>query len=181
MDGGNGTAGATGENHWAGLSNVAGTARAIDGEGDVLSCFDLAAHGKQSLHRAARRTSLRSAEAEAFDDPAGPLTIEIHGVQHHDAAIAPDPGGGEDAAMPNRANPRFAGVANLDGVADADHFDAQGRTDNPNDPVHGPGDDRNLHATPTRKLRQRDFRWRIGDGAAGRWGRFRVSIHCAIV
>ena len=59
--------------------------------------------------------ALRGAEAEALDHAARPLPIEIHRVQHHDAAISPDPYRGENTAMPERADPhcasRFRGFA----------------------------------------------------------------------
>src|SRR3984957_4614117 len=162
MDRGNGAAGAAGEDYGAGFGDVARAAGPVDGKGDVLPCFELAAHGQQAFDGAARRTALRGAKSEAFDDAASPLAVKIHGVHDDDAAIAPDPGGGEDAAMPEGADARLAGAANLDGVLDADDFEAQGGAEQANGPEDEPGDDGDLQATPGRKLERRNFRGRSG-------------------
>src|SRR5580700_3634745 len=102
MDGGNGVAGAAGQDYGSGLGDVARTARAVDGEANVLAGFELAAHGDQAFDRAARRTALRGTESQPFDHAASPLAVEIHGVHDDYAAIAPDPGGGKNAAVPER-------------------------------------------------------------------------------
>src|ERR1700722_12658455 len=181
MDRGNGAAGAAGEDYGAGVGDVARTAGPVDGKGDVLPCFELAAHGEQAFDGAARGAALGGAESEAFDDAASPLAVEIYGVQDHYAAIAPDPGRGEDAAMPECADAGLAGAANLDGVLHADDFEAQGGADQADGPVDEPGDDGNLKAAPGGKLGRRNFRGRIGDVSAGRRCRFPFGFHVAIV
>src|ERR1700722_283670 len=181
MNGGNRAAGAAGENQRAGFGNVARAARAIGGKGDVFSGFELVGQRHQAFNRSARRTSLRGAETEAFDDAAGPLAVEIYGVHDHHAAIAPDPGGGEDAAVPERADAGFTPLGNLNGVVDSHDFEADGGADQADDPVNRPGDDWNLHPAPAGKWRQWDFGRRICAWAAGWRGGFRVGFHCAIV
>src|ERR1700722_15257226 len=148
MDRGNGIAGATGQDDRSGLGDIARTARAVDGEAHVLPGFELAAHGDQALDCAARRTALRGAESQPFDHAASPLAVEIYGVHDDYSAIAPDPSGGKNAAVPERPASGLAFAANLDGVLDADDFDAQGGSNQADRPVDKPGDDGNLQAAP---------------------------------
>src|SRR5208282_6410653 len=98
-------------------------------------------------------TALRSAKAEALDHLARPLTVEIDRVQHDDAAIAPRPNRGENAAVPERADGGLTPAANLSGVVHADDFQAQRGADQAHEPIHDPRDHGNLHPPPARKVR----------------------------
>jgi hypothetical protein len=104
----NRTPSATRENHGAGFGDVARAARTVDCERDVVARFEMPGHGGQAFDGSARRTSLRRREAQTFDYAARPLTIEVDRVEHRDAAVAPDPRGRENAAVPERADGRLA-------------------------------------------------------------------------
>ena len=77
-----------GEHDRAGLGDVAGAARTVDGKRAVLALFDAPGHDGETAQAAARGTSLRRAVTQPFDDFAGPLAVEGGGVHHDDAVIA---------------------------------------------------------------------------------------------
>src|SRR5579875_3732015 len=99
VENGDGPSGAAGEDYRAGLGDETRAARAIDCKSDVAALFQVLGERGKPFNRAAIGTSLRCAKAEALNDAARPLTIEIDGVEHHDAAIFPDPSRGENATM----------------------------------------------------------------------------------
>lgn len=173
--------GASRKNHSSGLCNVARTMRAVDGESHVLSFFQTVGHDGEPFDGSPGGTSLRCAETQALDYAPRPLPVEIHGVEHHDATFAPNPDRGKNAPMPKRADRDFARIANLHSVLHPDHFHSQRGANQPHHPIHGGGNDGNLHSPPTRKFRRARVELMMTCLRIVRDGRFRIVWHCGIV
>src|SRR5580704_9408956 len=109
-------------------------------------------HHHQTLEGAARRTPLGRAESQPLDHPPRPLPVEIYRVQYHDPPVAPHPDRRENAPVPERADSRLAGVADLYGVGHPDNLEAQRRADEMQEPIRRPGDRGYLHPAPSREL-----------------------------
>ena len=103
-------AGAARQNYRAGLRDVARAARPVNRKCHVLPFLEALRHHAEAFDRAAAGAALRGAESQALDDAARPLAVEVHRVHHHHAAIAPDPCGGKNAAMPESSDGDFAAM-----------------------------------------------------------------------
>ncbi len=110
------------QNHGSGFRHIARPARAVNGERNIAAFLQPARHDRKAFDRATRRASLRRAEPEPLDHAPRPLPVEIHGVEHHDSAVAPDPDRGKNAAVPERPDGWFAAVPNLYRVVYPHHF-----------------------------------------------------------
>ncbi len=95
-----GPAALPGQHHRARFGDVAWPTGAIDGEGGIETFFQPACHDRQSAQTSTGGTALRRPETEVLDHAPGPLAIEVGGVHHDRAPVAPVPSGGNDAAMP---------------------------------------------------------------------------------
>src|ERR1700722_9914608 len=161
-------AGPAREDDRAWFGHVAWPPRAVDGKRDVAARFEILRHGGEALDPAARRTPLRGAEPEALDHTAGPLAVEIHGIKYHDAAVAPDPRGRKDTAVPESPDSCLTAVSNLDRVVHADNFNTQSGPEQAYEPINDRCDHRNLHPPPAGEVRHGNFgRLASSGGSAG--------------
>ena len=170
-------AGPAREDDSAWLGDVARPPWAVDGKRDVAARFEILRHGGEAFDAAARRTSLRGAEPEALDHASRPLAIEIHGIEYHDAAVAPDPRGRKDTAVPEGPDSCLAAVSNLDRVVHADNFNAQSGSEQADEPINGRCDHRNLHPAPAREMRHGNFGRSASSGGSVGGG----TVHGGIV
>ncbi len=110
-----GAAGLSGEHHGSWFGDVTRSAWTIDGKRRVKTLIHASRHDRQSAQASACRASLGSSKAEVFDHAARPLSVEVGGVHHDHAPVAPVPRGRNDAAMPKGGNHRLAPCAGLVG------------------------------------------------------------------
>ena len=136
------TSSAARQNHRSGFRDVTRAARAVNRECDVLAFLDALGHHREPFDRAAARTALRGTKSQALDDAPRPLAVEIYGVHHDDAAVAPNPSGGKYAAVPKSCNAGFAVMLDEHRVARADDVKTQRGTDQANRSINEPRDAR---------------------------------------
>ena len=173
-----GPAGLAGQHHRSGFGDIAWTARAIDGKRRVHAFCHAPRHHRKSAQASAGGTALGGAEAEVLDHAPRPLAVEVSRVHHHHAPIAPVPGGGNNAAMPEGGNHRHAPGARFPVVMHAQLFETQRGAKNANDGDHRRGDDRDLHPPPARELGQAGIVERT-DRLGGGWRARALTRHHA--
>src|SRR6185437_7953283 len=142
------------QHHGTRFRDVTWPARPVDRERHIMPFLQTPRHHNQALQPAPRRTSLRRAKPEPLNNPPRPLTIEVRGVHHYGAAVAPPPNGGKNRTVPECTDQMLAAIVRALRMLPAQNFEAYRRTDNADDAINGPRNNRNLHAPPARKLRQ---------------------------
>src|SRR5271156_6137047 len=149
-----GTSGFSREDHGTWLRDVAWTTRAVDGESAIHAFAEAFGHDGEAAQAAARRTSLRGAEAEPLDDFACPLAVERGGIHDHNTVVSIPPDDGNDHAMPERPDDLFLGGIDALGVLPAHHFITQRGPQQTDHAIDRRGDQRNLDAAGPRQSRQ---------------------------
>ena len=149
-----GLPGFAGQHHRTGFGDIARSTRTIDSESSVKAFLQTARHDCQSAQASASGAALRGAEAEMLDHAPGPLAVKVSGVHHHGSPVAPVPGGGNDAAMPEGGNHRTRRELGLPVMMQCPVFKTQRGTEHANDRDHDGSNERNLHPPPARELGQ---------------------------
>lgn len=111
------------QQHRPGLGNIHGTARAVDGKGDAAALFEFGVHAQQGADAATGTRSAHRTEAEPGAHAGNRLPVEAAAGHHLNLAVAEDPRGWKDAAMPEdvdtrtRRVRRFHSIFRRDGAA----------------------------------------------------------------
>src|SRR5579884_3576865 len=108
---------------------------------------------RQPAQAAAAGASLRGEEAEAFDDAARSLPVEVGRVQHDHLTPAPPPDGRKDGAVPEGCNHRPLLAVRAPVVLVAEHLEPQRRPDRAHQSGSQPAEQRNLQAPQGRERR----------------------------
>src|SRR5579875_1029649 len=140
------------QNDRAGLGDKTWTARTIDGEGRIPALLQALNHFDQGAARASRTGPSRSAVPMFSDDAGDVFSVEVLAGHHHDAALAPEPGGGANFPMPEGINQASAMLLGGFPVFPAKDFPAKASTYQPGKNISQPGGHRNLSALPSCEL-----------------------------
>src|SRR5436305_13264149 len=87
------------QQHWAGLRDMARTARAINGESCDAPLLDLFMHLPQRTHAASRAGAADRAESQVLDDAGDVLAVEAAAGHHRYRGVALDVCRGKNALV----------------------------------------------------------------------------------
>jgi len=156
-----GNAGKNATGDWAGLNFVARAAGTVEAEGDCPALPQGAAQAEQGAHGVAAAGAFDGDESEFVDDASHVFAVVAVTAHHADSAIAKKVSRGDDAGVPEIEDERALGDGVLRAIFAGD-ADAQGGTDEADEPVSEENDDAQDDALAEAEARAAGGNFRCG-------------------
>src|SRR5207237_1100509 len=139
MKGDHRRASAAGKHHWTGLRHISRPLRPVDGESHCPALLEFAAHSEQRTHCTFRTRSTHFHEAKLLHDPSRVFPVEAVAAHDADLQIAAPVHGWNHAVVPEGIDEWPFSEA-LGRTFFPRYREADGRPENPDGEVSGPGD-----------------------------------------